>query len=64
MSRTSLAVQWLNLRASTAGGTGLDRELRSRMLRGAARKKKKKCVKMFLTEMIISKKGEKHCLLQ
>ena len=39
--RTSLAVQWLGLRASTAGGEGsiLVGELRSRMLHGAAKKK-------------------------
>ena len=37
----SLAVQWLGLCASTAGGTGSipGRELRSRMLRGTAKKR-------------------------
>ena len=41
--RTSLVVQWLGLRASTARGTGLipGQELRFHMLRGVAKKKKK-----------------------
>ena len=43
MGETPLAVQWVRLHASTAGGPGssLVRELRSRMPQGVAKKKKK-----------------------
>ena len=39
---TSLVAQWLRFHASTAGVRSLVRELRFRMLRSAAKKKRKK----------------------
>ena len=60
--RTSLAVQWLGCRTSTAGGAGLipGGELRSCMPRGVVLKKKKK--KKGTSPQRIGKNKEKFSL--
>ena len=58
---TSLAVQCLRLRASTAGGTGLTLCLGPCMLRGSAKRKKKKKGKyQFYTNSSRKLKRMKH----